>query len=489
MLVTLLALGTACGLLDSKNDDDDDDRDDESGQDSDDTDVSDSDDSGGGGGDCEDGAFQDATSTWSLPSGYGNAAFVATSGTMDCATGKPSYVVMDLTGDEVPDLVVTRACDDSSVGTSTWRVHAGGGDGFAETGTSWSLPSGYGAAAFVANAGTMDCANDAPSFVLADLAGDGRADLVVTRSCDDATVGDSVWRVHANTGSGFGAASGWTMPTGYGAEAFIATSGTLDCADDTPTFLLGDLDGDDDVDMIVTAACDDATVGTSTWRVHAATGAGFGAASAWTLPSGYGSAAFAAAASTMSCANTKPAHTLADLDGDGLGDLVVTQACDDTTVGTTSWRLHGSTGSGFGTGTAWAMPSGYGASAFIATAGTMACANTQPSYVLADLAGVGAPDLLVTRACDDTDIGGTSWRRHPGAGAGFSGTTSWGLPAGYGATAFVATSGTMDCATDAPSFTLVDLVGDGLADLVVTRACDDSTVGTSVWRLHAGGCG
>lgn len=487
---TPLLLLTACGLLGKSEPDEEEHEDDEIEDSAADSGGEDSGgDSGEDSGDCIGDAFADSPNGWTLPSGYGTGAFVATAGTMDCATDAPSFVTTDLTGDGKPDLVVTRACDDAGVGTTHWRVHAGGVGGFADSPTTWSLPSGYGTGAFVATAGTMDCATDAPSFTLADLDGDDAAELIVTRTCDDATVGTSTWRVHANTGTGFGGAGGWSLPGGYGDHAFIATSGAMDCADDAPSFFLSDLDGDATADIVVTQACDDATVGTDTWRLHAGAGSGFGAGTDWTLPDGYGDAAFTSAASGMACASLRPAHTLASLDDDHRADLVVTQACDDTTVGVSKWRRYPNTGSGFGAAETWTLPGDYGSQPFPATSGTMSCATGQPTFQVATLEVGGTPELLVTRACDESDVGTGAWRLHAGQASGFGAATSWGLPSGYGAGAFIATAGVMDCATDAPSFVTSDMDGGGWADLVVTRSCDDASVGTTTWRLHVGECG
>ena len=359
-------------------------------------------------------------------------------------TDDPYHSTVDLTGDGLPDLIVTLSpCADDGVGDEHWLLYENTGAGFASTPTNWSLPSPYGAgpnyAPFALLTSTSnDCATDDPYHSTIDLTGDGLLDLVITLSpCADDGVGDENWLLYENTGTGFASTpTEWPLPSPYGANP--------------------------------------------------------------------GYAPFALLTSTSNdCATDDPYHSTVDLTGDGLPDLIVTLSpCADDGVGDEHWLLYENTGTGFAnTPTNWSLPSPYGAGPNYAPFALLAstsndCATDDPYHSTIDLTGDGLPDLIITLApCADDGVGDDRWLLYENTGTGFAAdASSWPLPPSYGAGPNYApfallASTSNDCATDDPYHSTIDLTGDGLLDLVVTLApCADDGVGTEAWRVYEAVC-
>jgi hypothetical protein len=117
-----------------------------------------------------------------------------------------------------------------------------------------------------------------------------------------------------------------------------------------------------------------------------------------------------------------------------------------------------------------------------------------PFYTVVDLTGDGKADLVVESDCADSTVGATKWLVFPNTGSGFAQTAmSFSLPPGYSSNtrtgAFGGPEGPLCSGTDVPFYTVVDLTGDGKADLVVESDCADSTVGATKWLVFPNGCG
>jgi hypothetical protein len=74
--------------------------------------------------------FAEQATEWSLPEGYGTPEstpfYQFFESYPDCyGANAPSYTMMDLTADGVPDMVVGYACNDESVDDTHWRVYPG----------------------------------------------------------------------------------------------------------------------------------------------------------------------------------------------------------------------------------------------------------------------------------------------------------------------------------------------------------------------------
>ena len=272
---------------------------------------------------------------WTFPEGAPVASF---DGRTDTEPDDGlDWRVLDMDGDARPDLLVQRAAGDATIGTSRWIVHPNTGTGFGEA-VAWTLPPVEGAS---------------PGVVpfLADVDGDGRPDLVSPPAARTGGPGEApgarAWRVHRNTGSGFGTAEDWALPEGYPEGTFARLTAP---ADADLAWMLRDLTGDGVPDLVVVRdareerAAD--AVGTAIWVVHPGAaradgtkGAGFtGEAISFVLPTGLPEGALASAGDTS---DASPAWALLDLDTDGRLDLVVTEwrGATDEGVGETQWRV------------------------------------------------------------------------------------------------------------------------------------------------------
>ena len=452
---------------------------------------------------CLNPGFAGSASSWALPKGYGQDHFTAIANSGYCSSGYniPSYTTMDLSGDGLPEMLVSYHCGDGTLGDSTWAVHENKGSGFVDSATSWSLPSGYGAEHFTttANSGYCSSGYNIPTYTTMDLTGDALPDLVVSYHCGNGTLGDTTWAVHENTGGRFAASpTSWSMPTGYGAEHFTTTANNGYCSSgyDIPSYTTMDITGDGRPDLVVTYHCGDGSIGDTTWAVHENTGSGFAKnATSWALPTGYGADLFTTTSNSGYCSSgyNIPSYTTMDITGDGRPDLVVTYHCGDGSIGDSTWVVHKNTGSGFAAATTWSLPSGYGTDNLTNTANSGYCSSGYdiPSYSTLDITGDGRPDLLVTYHCGDGTLGDTTWGVHENTGSGFaSSATAWTMPPGYGADQFTATTNSGYCSSgyDIPSYTTMDLVGDERLDLVVSYHCGKGTLGDTTWAVHKGTC-
>jgi hypothetical protein len=391
--------------------------------------------------------FAEEPVEWALPPGYGTGQarypFEATTQLYaSCASNYPEYATFDITGDRIPDLVVTLApCADDATGGTRWLVHEGGPGGFAEDPVEWALPTGYGTgqARYPFEATTQlyaSCASNYPEYATFDVTGDGVPDLVVTLSpCADDPTGGTRWLVHEGGSAGFAEDPvEWALPEAYGTRdarfPFEATTQLYaSCASNYPEYATFDVTGDTMADLVVTLApCADDETGGTRWLVYEGGQGGFAEQPVeWALPSGYGTgqARYPFEATTQlyaSCASNYPEYATFDLTGDGVSDLVVTLApCADDATGGRRWLLYEGGAGGFAEEPVeWALPPGYGTGQarypFEATTQLYAsCASNYPEYATFDLTGDGVSDLVVTLSpCADDATGGRQWDVYAG---------------------------------------------------------------------------
>jgi hypothetical protein len=395
-----------------------------------------------------------------------------------CAqAGALDWFLADFDEDGRIDLAVTGACDDVSVGTTRWLVYPNTGTGFGAA-LSYAIPQA-----------ALGCA----SFALADVDADGALDLVVTSLCTDATVGTSRWLVYRNIGGTFASsATTFALPSGAATGAFDAMeSDAADCSKGKPAFAFFDVTGDAFADLVVTTACDDASVGVSKWRVYPGSASGLGAATSFVLPGG---AAFGAPFSgTVSCSTTQlqaPGYTLTDFDGDGKVDLLVTQSCTDASIGTSSWLVYANGGAAFASSpTVIALPNfgGEATPAFPIASGATSCAVGTLRWALADEDGDFKPDLIVTGTCSSAPLAAGVWLVYPNMGSSFGESKSFALPTALGAPTSLESALSCSSVPQVPAFEATHFFGDEL-DLIVTQACADKTVGASRWLVYRPGC-
>jgi hypothetical protein len=432
-----------------------------------------------------------------------------------------TFSLLDLTGDGKSDLVVTDLCDDAGVGTTEWRVYASTGAGFAAQAMSWSLPN-LGASVEVlddlvhdSEIGCGDLLDQSLTFSLFDLTRDGKADLVVTDLCDEAGVGTTEWRVYASTGTGFAAQPmSWSLPN-LGASVEVLDDlfhdseiGCGDLLDQSLTFSRLDLTDDGEPDLVVTDLCDAAGVGTSEWRVYAATPTGFAAQpTSWSLPNLGASEEVLddlSHNSSVGCGDLLDqslSFYRLDLTGDGKDDLVVTNLCDAAGVGTSEWRVYAATPTGYAANpTSWSLPD-LGVTAEVlddlahdSSEGCGELVDQSLTFSRLDVTGDGEPDLVVTDLCDAAGVGTSEWRVYAATPTGYAAQPmSWPLP-DLGTSdevlddLFHDSSDGCGGLEESVSFSLFDLTGDGASDLVVTDLCDALGVGTFAWRVYASSC-
>jgi hypothetical protein len=357
------------------------------------------------------------------------------------------------------------------------------------------LPTGYAGASFGLTAESPSCGpNGLPTYASLDIDGDGRPDLVVTQLCGDLTVGNSRWIVHRGQDGGFAAPQNWLLPTGYAGASFGLTSQAQACGPDgLPSYAFVDVTGDKRPDLVITSLCGDLTVGNSRWIVHRGQDGGFGPAENWLLPTGYAGLSFTSTSAFPNCGpNGLPTFSLYDITGDQRPDIVIGQLCGDTTVGNSRWIVHRGQDGGFGTAENWLLPTGYAGLSFTGPLGTRpGCGpNGLPTYSLSDIDGDRRPDIVVTQLCGDLTVGNSRWIVHPGQDGSFGAATNWLLPTGYAGASFGEISSAGNCGPNGlPTYTLTDVTGDRVPDLVVTSLCGDLTVGNSRWLLHRGQSG
>jgi hypothetical protein len=356
----------------------------------------------------------------------------------------------------------------------------------------FTLPTIAGAPSlpFAELANTVACASGSNSlaYFLAEMTSDGLLDLVVTSACNDATVGTSVWLVYPNTGSGFA-----STPIRF---ALAPPTTPANCA----TASILDINGDFLPDYVVTSLCNDATVGSARWLVYLNAQTGFAHTPvSYTLPPGYSTGAFATTSvTTAECTGAKnvPVFSFFDITGDYVPDFVMTATCTDPSIGTTAWKVFpGSASGAAGSAISFALPTTptVTSGAYATTSATLSCSAivTRPTYYLYDFEITGKPGLVVTQQCNDTTtVGTTSWLWYRNTGAGFAATsTTIALPTIPGAppSSFTSLAADGKCANGAgtPTYTLIDIDGNTVIDLVVTRDCGDSLIGVSYWQVFA----
>lgn len=407
--------------------------------------------------------------------------------TSDCDQDQPLTALLEVTGDDFPDLLELEDCTDATVGVDHWRVWPGGADGFGAA-LEWTLPGGYETSAFTAASRLVaDCTVGEPAWFLEEVTGDGVPDLVVTTSCTDDTVGDTAWLVYPGGSAGFGAEERWALPSGAATGSWQTPNFEMDCtAGDRPAWSLTDLDGDGTFDLVVTASCLDGETGRNRWNLFRGGQGGFATSTPWAIPPEL--RADVAGRGSANCDQGEPAFFLSQLDGAQGPDIVVPAGC--SSLGS-DWVVYpGSTG-GFGEALPYRAPFGTGALLTAPFREEPNCAAGVAAWRFDDLDGDQRSDLLYVSSCEDAAVGEGWWLVAFGGDEGLGELQPIALPSGYSAGGFDVTHAderSCNGAANRPAWFLSDLDGVDGVELVLTSACDDPELGVERWESRSLTC-
>ncbi len=318
-------------------------------------------------------------------------------------TDKVVWGLTDLDGDDRADIVVAGTDSGAGgIGTNRWLFYKNTEDGFAQASTNWTLPDGYDGA--LDTLSDVDPA-DGVNWALIDLTGDGKPDLVVSDTdADTATIGTSKWVLHKNTGSGFGAATDFSLPNDFEPDTFARfyDSSTTDKV----VWGLWDFNDDGRPDIVVAGTDSGAGgIGATRWLVYANSGSAFSDSTNWTLPTGFPEGTLDA---LVDLDDDSVDWTLTYLNGDARPDLVVTQDTADVSVGLTEWRVYAGGARKIEEAASWTLPTDVGSSPFGALYDLTPTDGL--AWTVMALDKDAAPDLVVTRNATDANVGVARWQ-------------------------------------------------------------------------------
>ncbi len=318
--------------------------------------------------------FASTPMDWALPTlPYASASDVLwtqtaadTARTVGGATKYYYYKTLDITGDGLLDLVVTYDAAQPGVGASSWSVYVGTAAGFSTEPSVWPLPTlQYASASDIpwmqTKAQTARMVGDVPYYYMYDtfdLTGDGLLDLVMTYDKAEPALGVSSWKVYPGTGTGFTTTgSAWSLPTLPGTGPadlpwYVAqgqSARTVDGVSKGYYWSTFDLNGDEQVDLVLTVDNAQPTVGATIWSTYLGESMGFSdSATAWGLPTLPSSNATDVLWYQTSGQNSRQVgdsykgfvwYTM-DLTGDGLLDIVVSYDGAQSDVGASRWAVY-----------------------------------------------------------------------------------------------------------------------------------------------------
>ena len=278
--------------------------------------------------------------------GNGNGTFQAPISYNPGGEGSFSMAMADVNGDGKLDLLVANTClNNSNCTNGTVGVLFGNGDG------TFQPPVAYGAGGV-----------DTFAVALADVNGDGKLDLLVANACNNNSSCNN-GSVGVLLGNGDGT---YQAATAYSSAGLYADA-----------VAVGDINGDGNPDLVVTNECNGNSCTNGTYGVLL----------------GNGDGTFQAAVSYNSGGVTATSVALADVNGDGKLDLLLTNQCSDNNC--TTGQVVVMLGNGDGT---FQTPVTYGTSGLYAG-----------SLAVADINGDGKLDLIVTDQCESNSICNTGF--------------------------------------------------------------------------------
>lgn len=253
---------------------------------------------------------------------------------------------------------------------------------------------------------------------LIDVNGDAVIDLIKRQNCVYANCS----YVLLNNGTGWSNDTGiWNISINYS-----FTNNNLD-----NSLRLLDVNGDGKVDIIKRQDCSNCA------GELINTGRGWNETHSWDLPQSY----------SFVVNSTDQAIDFADLNGDGLTDIIKRQNCSN--VGCTGVLLNN--GGGWTSDSNWELSSDF----------ALRNNGVDLGVRFVDINGDGLPDVVKRRDCSDTSCSGVMLN----TGYGWQNDSIWLLPIDFAFTSSGADTGVR----------LIDLNGDGLLDLIKRQSCSSSS--------------
>lgn len=318
-------------------------------------------------------------STFVLPPGLGPLDNARSGG--DCDEGLDRWVVRDMDGDGLRDLVVTTECDDETPGAS-WTVYPGTPSGFSAESFEWALPDSHGEPDYYGGMGCSTC-----KYQVRDVDGDGVQDMLVAYVL--AELDDGHWWLHRGTETGFDH-DGIPYPLPPG-NMLLWSVGDSHCFVPPPTqsdqwfpeFFVEDYTGDQRLDLIVEPECDASTDPPAVVDVYTGGPTGFAAApTAWSMPQ----------PQPTTCESSTLDSGVFDLDGDGRLEYVDPQGCHGTEeCAPSQWLVYEPRADGF-----TAEPIEYEVPSNVACRGLVDPPSSRVHW--ADFTFDGVPDALVAES-------------------------------------------------------------------------------------------
>lgn len=504
--------------------------------------------------------FGTTPTNWPVPvggiiNGGNSVGFFLTGGAVASSydIGSKNWQVFDINGDAKSDLVVTS--EKMSNGSTTvysptsapyWKVYLGTGSAFSSSVTNWPVPVGG-----LVNGGTnlgfwLTAAVTASSYdigstnwVLMDMNGDARPDLVITSekmSNGNTTVysptSNPYWKVYTNTGTAFSSIpTNWPVPVGGqingGTNLGFRFSASVTASSydiGTSNWELIDMNADSRPDLVL---CSEKMSNGSTtiysptsnpyWKVHLNTGSAFSSTvTNWPVPVGGHISGGTNLGFRFSASSAAPSYDigttnwqLVDMNGDKRLDLLIyseKMSNGNTTIYSPAsspyWKIYQNTGTGFQTSASnWSVPVGghiFGgvSQGYRYISSTIAASYDigSTNWELTDMNGDARPDLVITSermSNGNTTIYSPSsnpyWKIYFNTGSNFAGASSnWPVPVGGVLNGGIVHGFFLSNYTTAASYDLgshnwqvFDINGDTKPDLVITS--EKMSGGTTVY--------
>lgn len=401
--------------------------------------------------------FSSSSINWSIPTG-GEATsttnhrfrYLSHQAFTSDANGSQSYALMDMNGDNKPDLVIYNEVQGgvltvfSPSSNPYWMVYLNTGTGFSSTAINWSIPTGGEVTSttnhrfrYLAHQAFTSDANGSQSYALMDMDGDNKPDLVIYNEVQGGVLkvfspaSNPYWSVFLNTGNGFASSSiNWAIPNGGEVTSttnhrfrYISHQAFTSDANGSQSYEIMDMNADGKPDLLVYNEVQGGVLTVFSpasnpyWSVFLNTGSGFSMSSInWAIPNGGEATSttnhrfrYTAHQAFTSDANGSQSYMVTDIDGDSKVDLLVYNEVQGGVLTVFSpasnpyWQVFLGTGSGFSMSSInWAIPNGGEVTSttnhrfrYTAHQAFTSDANGSQSYSIMDMNGDGKVDLLV----------------------------------------------------------------------------------------------